>query len=1354
MQQSAKGWLAGNGTHPPLMGLHVATPQTVADGLLAVPDLGPFEGWPPHLKSVFGILSHACSPMFLVWDCPFTGQSISGRILFYNTAYLDLIQATLTAATGSSSPVALEIHHWQALWDRIQGDVEKVLTTGHAIQRRGTLENVRQPHERYRWSYSAVWDEKGQISGVFATGYRDGLETLETINPKEKASAHFESRHESRDRHQSQPEQRQLLEVLATERAWFEAVLRQMPEGVLIADAASGKLVLSNERAQQILHHSYTLNLPLETYRQAVPFEVCHANGQRYALEDYPLGRSLRNGEVVTHEEMELRHVDGGRTIISANSAPILDANGDITAAVVVIQDITDRKQAEAALRQNEERLRLAQQAAGAGLWDWDIVANQVAWSDAYYRLYGLETTVAPSYEQWLACIAQVDRDRVKRVVQEALEHRADLNVEFRILHSQQGELWLTAIGQTFYAEDGQPTRMTGITLDITKRKQAEKALDRYRLLSEHTRDIVLYFCHDGRILEANQAAVEAYGYDRAELLTLKITDLRTAETQATISEQFTQAMQGGILFETVHQRKDGSCFPVEVSSQSAAIDGESVVLSVIRNITERKKAEREREQYLAQEQAAREVAEAAEQRARFLSEASTTLNSSLDYEYTLRRVAEAVVPTLADWCAIDILKDDGTLERLATTHVNPDKVQWGLELHRRYPPDLNAPHGVAQVLRTGQSQYYPEISDAQLVAAARDATHLETLREVGMTSFMLVPLNARGRTLGAISFVWAESQCSYGPADLTLAEELAHRAAIALDNARLYQDAQQARKTAERAAERTACLQAVTAALSESLTPTQVAEVIISQSKVALAADAALIALCSEDGTALEIVQSAGYDRALEDGRQRFSLDAPLPLTEAVRTKQPIWPETLSDRLTQYPHLAEAYLSLPFQAWISLPLVLEDKALGGLSLAFKHFRPLNQEDRDFILALTQQCAQAIVRAQLYAAEQNARAEAEQANRMKDEFLAILSHELRSPLNSILGWIKLLQTREFDEAKRKRALETIERNAKLQTQLIDDLLDVSRILRGKMTMQVCNVHLETVIDAALETVNLSAEAKGIQIRVEVADDIGVVSGDPGRLQQVVWNLLANAVKFTPTDGMIDIRLSRVGRYAQVQVCDTGKGIEPSFLPYVFEYFRQEDGTTTRKFGGLGLGLAIVRYLTELHGGTVQAQSAGEGLGATFTILLPIAAHASAAPIPNKQPDALDGNTFALAHLRILVVDDDPDMRDLTCTMLEQAKAEAKAVASALEALAQFPEFQPDLLISDIGMPDIDGYELIRRVRSLPPTQGGLTPAIALTAYAGEKEQKHALAAGFQAHLSKPIEPEEFIKAVIALVRGH
>ncbi|MBW4564411.1 MAG: PAS domain-containing protein [Mojavia pulchra JT2-VF2] len=391
-------------------------------------------------------------------------------------------------------------------------------------------------------------------------------------------------------------------------------------------------------------------------------------------------------------------------------------------------------------------------------------------------------------------------------------------------------------------------------------------------------------------------------------------------------------------------------------------------------------------------------------------------------------------------------------------------------------------------------------------------------------------------------------------------------------------------------------------------------------------------------------------------------------------------------------------------------------------------------------------------REQLLERERTAREQAEAANRIKDEFLAVLSHELRSPLNPILGWAKLLQTRQFDQSGTKRALETIERNAKLQIQLIDDLLDISRILRGKMMLNVCPVNLVEVVDAASETVRLSAEAKGIEIHKVVAGDIGLVSGDSGRLQQIVWNLLSNAVKFTPNGGKIEIRLEQVGTDAQIQVKDTGKGIKPEFLPHVFEYFRQEDSTTTRKFGGLGLGLAIVRYFTELHGGTVKAESLGEGLGATFTVSLPQPKHQNGGNTDADVSASAVAEASPLANLRILVVDDEADMRELIFTIFQQTGAEVRLAASAVEALEVLDVFKPDFLISDIGMPEMDGYELMRQVRSLPPENIGQIPAIALTAYAGEINQQQALAAGFLRHIAKPVEPEELLEAIVTLVK--
>ncbi|MEH2184551.1 PAS domain-containing protein [Nostoc sp.] len=384
-------------------------------------------------------------------------------------------------------------------------------------------------------------------------------------------------------------------------------------------------------------------------------------------------------------------------------------------------------------------------------------------------------------------------------------------------------------------------------------------------------------------------------------------------------------------------------------------------------------------------------------------------------------------------------------------------------------------------------------------------------------------------------------------------------------------------------------------------------------------------------------------------------------------------------------------------------------------------------------------------REQLLQQEQAARVEADRANHIKDEFLAVLSHELRSPLNPILGWTQLLRNGSLDAAKTAQAIETIERNAKLQVQLIEDLLDLSRVLRGKLSLNVMPVNLDQVILAALETVRLSAEAKSLHIQTTLAPLTRPVNGDAGRLQQVVWNLLSNAVKFTPKEGQITITLTQTANAAQIQVTDTGKGIHPDFLPDVFEHFRQEDSTTTRKFGGLGLGLAIARQIVELHGGTIGATSAGEGQGATFTVQLPLLNTSNTpAPIePLATPRPLD---LPLSQVRVLVVDDETDTRDLTAFVLEQAGAIVTAAPSAVAALEHLTHLEFDALVSDIGMPELDGYALMRQVRQR--SQG--IPAIALTAYAAEADQQQALHTGFRQHLAKPVDPEALVQAIATL----
>ena len=386
-------------------------------------------------------------------------------------------------------------------------------------------------------------------------------------------------------------------------------------------------------------------------------------------------------------------------------------------------------------------------------------------------------------------------------------------------------------------------------------------------------------------------------------------------------------------------------------------------------------------------------------------------------------------------------------------------------------------------------------------------------------------------------------------------------------------------------------------------------------------------------------------------------------------------------------------------------------------------------------------------RNRLLTREQAARAEAEQANRIKDEFLAVLSHELRTPMGPILGWSKLLLGGKLDPMKSRIALTTIERNAKLQVQLIADLLDVSKILSGKLSLNVTAVDLNTVITAALETVQLAADAKTLQVQTLLPATASIVRGDVVRLQQVVWNLLSNAIKFMPIGGQIEVSLAHVDTQAQIRVKDTGKGISVSFLPYVFDHFRQEDGTTTRHFGGLGLGLAISRQIVELHGGRIWVESLGENQGATFTVELPLLRTPNL--IENVADPALASlDDLPLTNLRVLVVDDEPDSREIVAFVLEQAGAEVIAVGAAIAALQTLQSMHFDILISDIGMPEMDGYAFIQQVRQLQVGEDIL--AIALTAYAGEVDQQQAILAGFQTHIPKPVEPEDLVSTVAHL----
>ncbi|BAY45073.1 two-component hybrid sensor and regulator [Scytonema sp. HK-05] len=833
-----------------------------------------------------------------------------------------------------------------------------------------------------------------------------------------------------------------------------------------------------------------------------------------------------------------------------------------------------ERSRAEEALRESEAHLQLAVKVGRMGTWDWDMQTGALLWSEGHFTVLGLQPNECePSHEVWASRIHPDDLTQAEAKFEQAMQGLKEYHHEYRLRWSDGSIHWVEVRGKFTYDSEGNPKHSIGVVIDITERKQVEQEreqlLERERIarvqVEAAQRQLTTIFetsplgiallDSEQRFIAINEALAQINGLTREQHLGHSIAEL-FGQSDPQLVEVFHEIYTTGNPFIS-------PSFAVNVPGRSDRTPGyynvyylpttnsnhqvEEVLVYVV-DVTEQVRLERAQH---------------------FLSEASAVLASSLDYQTTLERVAQLAVPALADWCTVHMVEEDGSIEQIAVAHTDPAKLEWAHQIRDKYPLNPDDPRGAALTLRTGQSDLLADIPDELLVQAARDPEHLEILRQVGFKSVMSVPLRTQTRILGVISFVSAESGLQYDSIDLQLAEELAHRASLAIDNAQLYRVAQRAR-----------------------------------------------------------------------------------------------------------------------------------------------------------------------------------AKAEAANRVKDEFLAVLSHELRSPLNPILGWTKILRSKRLDPTKVDQALETIERNAKLQAQLIEDLLDVSRILQGKMTLNVAIVNLAATIEAALETVRLAAEAKNIQIQTTLNPISGTVSGDANRLQQVVWNLLSNAVKFTPSRGRVEVRLEQVGTYAQIQVKDTGIGISPEFLPYVFEYFRQEDGTTTRKFGGLGLGLAIVRHFTELHGGTVQADSPGQNLGATFTVQLPLNVVEQKLSSCN---DSQKESVTDLTGIQILVVDDDADMRELAAFILTQSGAQVTTAASGAQALTLLNQCVPDLLLCDIGMPSMDGYSVIRQIRKWSARQGGSIKAIALTAYAGEINQQQALAAGFQMHISKPVEPEQLVQAIVQLV---
>ncbi|MBN3892022.1 MAG: PAS domain S-box protein [Nostoc sp. JL31] len=993
----------------------------------------------------------------------------------------------------------------------------------------------------------------------------------------------------------------------------------------------------------------------------------------------------------------------------------------------IFYRDISDRKQIERALRQKEERLKLANErfelaasAVNCLIYDWNIKQDSVERTDGLTRILGYSLPEAEATGNWWCeLVHPEDLPSVQEAIL-ALVNSDRYAAEYRIRHKNNQYIYVLDQGIVVQRDaDGNPLRLVGSTTDISKRKQAEKAVQasEERLRSFVKANIVgiLFGDVNGSITEANDEFLRIVGYTQEDIQAgrLRWADITPSEYQYLDELAIAEATAKGTCtpYEKEFIRKDGSSVPVVVGY---SLLGESRHKSVafILDISDLKQAKKA------------------------LSQSQEQFQAFMDN-----------IPAAA-W----ITNAEGRVLYLSPTYFST----------------FNVP--INKAINKNIFDLYP-VQIAQPL--------LDNIRIVAGTNQVVQTIESASRTDGTLGeflvykfpIADASGQCLVGGVAIDITER-----------ERALRERQLAEQALQERSERLKLLSETTSDLLSTERPLDLMNSLFSKLSAQMDLHCYFHYLIDthENKQKLRLVAWNGITDEVFQAIEYLEFNEGL-CGLVVQERRQIVVNNLPHSTHSHAHILHA---LGITAYAGQPLIAQGKLLGVLSFASRTRTHFTSGEIALLQATSDQVAVALERAQLMASLQRRKEELIQANRIKDEFLAVLSHELRTPLNPILGWSKLLQTKKYDEATTTRALETIERNAKLQTQLIEDLLDVSRILQGKLSLNIATVNLETAIAAAIETVRLAAEAKSINLRFTILD-LGLenshrnlesidfdkqpdnlksriqvaleayqnsnskflVTGDSGRLQQVIWNLVSNAIKFTPQGGQVEISLESVGSQVKLRVSDTGKGISPDFLPFVFDYFRQADGATTRKFGGLGLGLAIVRHIVELHGGTVNAESLGEEQGATFTVMLPLIQ----VDLNSQQITSLPDDLPDFNGLKVLLVDDERDTRELIAFILEQSGAVVIQSGSAMEALRIMPQFQPNLLLSDIGMPEVDGYMLIRQIRAMSPELGGKIPAIALTAYAGEVDYQQAIAAGFGQHITKPVEPAKLLRAIANLI---